>query len=47
MRLLNRLDVATYGFRSLAPRNGVTLDVIGRRSGYPISLPVVVAELDG
>ena len=47
MRALNRLDAMTYGSGVLAPRGGATLEVIGRRSGRPVSLPVAVAELDG
>ena len=47
MRPLNRLDAMTYASGMLAPRCGATLEVIGRRSGHPVSLPVAVVELDG
>jgi deazaflavin-dependent oxidoreductase (nitroreductase family) len=47
MRALNRLDAVTYASGLLAPRTGATLEVVGRHSGHPISLPVAVVELDG
>jgi deazaflavin-dependent oxidoreductase (nitroreductase family) len=47
MRALNRLDAMTYARGLLAPRAGATLEVIGRRSGQPVSLPVAVVQLDG
>ena len=47
MRALNRLDALTYASGVLAPRCGATLEVIGRRSGRPVSLPVAVVKLDG
>ena len=47
MRALNRLDAMTYASGVLAPRRGATLEVIGRRSGQAVTLPVAVVELDG
>ena len=47
MRALNRLDAMTYASGVFAPRHGATLEVIGRCSGRPVSLPVAVVELDG
>ena len=47
MRALNRLDAISYASGVLAPRRGATLEVIGRRSGRPVSLPVAVVKLDG
>ncbi|GAB7045356.1 nitroreductase family deazaflavin-dependent oxidoreductase [Catenuloplanes indicus] len=44
-RWLNRLDAAQYGAGLLSPRRAVTLEVTGRRTGRPISVPVVVATL--
>ncbi|MDP9794163.1 deazaflavin-dependent oxidoreductase (nitroreductase family) [Catenuloplanes nepalensis] len=46
-RLMNRIDAAQYAAGLLSPRRAVTLEVIGRRSGRPIAVPVVVATVDG
>ena len=47
MRALNRLDAISYASVVLGPRHGATLEVIGRRSGRPVRIPVAVVELDG
>lgn len=47
MRRLNRLDALTYGSGVLAPRHGATLEVVGRRSGRTVDLPVAVVDLGG
>jgi deazaflavin-dependent oxidoreductase (nitroreductase family) len=44
-RWLNRGSAAVHA-RGIAPDYLVTLDVVGRRSGRPISLPLVMAVLD-
>lgn len=46
-RLMNRLDARQFGAGILSPRRGVALEVRGRRSGRLITLPVVVADVDG
>jgi deazaflavin-dependent oxidoreductase (nitroreductase family) len=45
-RVLNRLQ-AGLAARAIGPRRVVTLDVVGRRSGRTVSLPLVVADLRG
>lgn len=45
-RLLNRAGAMTYA-AGLWPRRLATLEVPGRRTGDVISLPVVIADLDG
>jgi deazaflavin-dependent oxidoreductase (nitroreductase family) len=45
-RVLNRLW-AGLSARGIGPQRLVELEVRGRRSGRPVTLPVVVAELDG
>lgn len=45
-RLLNRAW-ATVGTAGLWPGRLVTLEVRGRQSGRPMSVPLIVAELDG
>ncbi|GLW96073.1 nitroreductase family deazaflavin-dependent oxidoreductase [Microtetraspora sp. NBRC 16547] len=47
MRAWNRIDARLYASGVFFPRNAVTLEVVGRRTGRPISLPVAVAEHDG
>jgi len=47
MRVMNRIDALLYASGILAPRHAVTLEVVGRRSGRPVSLPVAVVEHDG
>ena len=44
-RWLNRLDAAQFSAGLLSPRRAMTLEVTGRRTGRPISVPVVVATL--
>jgi deazaflavin-dependent oxidoreductase (nitroreductase family) len=46
-RLLNGLSVAQFSAGVLAPRNWVTLEVRGRRSGRLIRCPVVVVDVEG
>lgn len=46
-RFLNRLDARTYGAGRLSPKEAMTLEVVGRTSGKVVSLPVVVADLNG
>ena len=45
-RVLNRLDAA-FASAGVTPNYMVTLEVIGRKSGRAISLPVAVAIVDG
>jgi deazaflavin-dependent oxidoreductase (nitroreductase family) len=45
-RLLNRWDAMT-GALGLSPNYMETLEVVGRKSGKPVSLPVVVTTLEG
>lgn len=45
-RLMNRLDARQFGSGRLSPRQAVALEVRGRRSGRPITLPVVVADVE-
>lgn len=47
MRVVNRLDALQFAAGVLAPRQAAALEVVGRRSGRPISVPVALAELDG
>ena len=42
----NRLSSLAFG-AGLMPRRAASLEVIGRRSGQPIRLPVVIADCDG
>lgn len=44
---MNRVDALLYASGVLAPRHAATLEVIGRRSGRPVSLPVAVAVHEG
>ncbi|MEO3783793.1 nitroreductase/quinone reductase family protein [Actinocorallia sp. B10E7] len=46
-RLLNRISALQFAAGFLAPRNWVTLEVRGRRTGRLISFPVVVADYGG
>ena len=46
-RAMNRLSAVQFATGLLAPRNWVTLEVRGRRTGRVISLPVVVADYRG
>ncbi|WP_239165100.1 nitroreductase/quinone reductase family protein [Actinoplanes palleronii] len=45
-RLLNRISAAQFGAGFLAPPAWVTLEVTGRRSGKPVSLPLVVTTYE-
>ena len=45
-RLLNRAQAALAA-RGIGPSRIEVLEVVGRRSGRTVSLPVVVADLDG
>jgi hypothetical protein len=45
-RLLNRAWAVAHA-RGIAPDHLVTLEVVGRRSGRAISLPLVMAVVDG
>jgi len=42
----NRLSSIAFG-AGLMPGRAASLEVIGRRSGQPITLPVVIADWDG
>lgn len=46
-RAMNRLSAVQFAAGLLSPRRAMTLEVTGRRSGRPISLPVVVADHEG
>lgn len=46
-RAMNRMDAWQYARGWLSPRRAVTLEVRGRRTGRMVSVPVVVADLDG
>jgi len=43
-RMLNRISAIQFATGVLARPNWVTLEVRGRRTGRPVSLPVVVAD---
>jgi deazaflavin-dependent oxidoreductase (nitroreductase family) len=45
-KLLNRLDAAVYGL-GFATNYLATLEVVGRKSGKTISLPIAVTVVDG
>ena len=47
MRAFNRVDALLYSSGVLSPRNAATLEVVGRSSGRPVSVPVAIAEHDG
>ena len=47
MRAMNRLDALLYRSGVLAPRHAVTLEVVGRRSGQPRTVPVAMVRQDG
>ncbi|MCC5577068.1 nitroreductase family deazaflavin-dependent oxidoreductase [Microtetraspora sp. AC03309] len=47
MRAMNRVDALLYASGVFFPRNAVTLEVVGRSTGRPISVPVAVADHDG
>ncbi len=47
MRLVNRLDARLYAAGRLVPAQAAALEVVGRRSGRAVRLPVAVVELAG
>nr|WP_308129131.1 nitroreductase/quinone reductase family protein [Actinoplanes polyasparticus] len=46
-RILNRISALQFRSGKLAPRNWVTLEVPGRRTGKPVTFPLVVADHEG
>jgi deazaflavin-dependent oxidoreductase (nitroreductase family) len=46
-KAMNVLTARLYATGALSSRRGVTLEVRGRHSGKPVSLPVVVADYRG
>ncbi|MEU8655375.1 nitroreductase/quinone reductase family protein [Actinoplanes philippinensis] len=46
-RILNRISALQFSSGKRAPRNWVTLEVPGRRSGKPVTFPLVVADHEG
>jgi hypothetical protein len=46
-RALNRLSAAQFAAGVLAPRRAATREVVGRRYGKPIAVPIVVTAYDG
>ncbi len=46
-RLLNRLDALTFSSGRIGPKRAVVLEVPGRRSGKLVTVPVVIADLEG
>ncbi len=46
-RALNRIAAIQSSFGILSPARAVTLEVTGRRTGRPVSFPVVTAEYGG
>ena len=46
-RILNRISALQFSIGKLAPRNWVTLEVLGRRSGKAVTFPLVVADYEG
>ena len=46
-RIMNRLSEIQFSAGVLAPKNAVTLQVRGRKSGRVISFPVVLADYEG
>jgi deazaflavin-dependent oxidoreductase (nitroreductase family) len=47
MRAVNRVDATLYASGLLSPRHAATLEVVGRSTGRPVSVPVAIAEHDG
>lgn len=47
MRVMNRVDALLYASGILVPRSAATLEVVGRKTGTPVTLPVVVVAHDG
>ena len=46
-RVLNRMSARQFAAGLLAPRRAVTLEVVGRRSGATVAVPLVVTAYDG
>ena len=46
-RALNRVDAWVYSFGVVLPDRAATLEVIGRRTGRLVSVPLVVVRHDG
>jgi deazaflavin-dependent oxidoreductase (nitroreductase family) len=46
-RMMNAVSAWMYADGRLTSERGATLEVVGRRSGKPITLPVVVTDYDG
>jgi deazaflavin-dependent oxidoreductase (nitroreductase family) len=46
-KAMNRVSAVQFAAGVLSPRRAVTLELPGRRSGRPITFPLVVADLDG
>ncbi len=46
-RILNRISALQFRSGMLTPHNWVTLEVLGRRSGEPVTFPLVVADHEG
>src|SRR5690606_41407352 len=46
-RAMNRVSAWQFAVSFLAPRNWVTLEVVGRRSGRTVSFPVVAVAYEG
>ncbi|MEU5760111.1 nitroreductase/quinone reductase family protein [Nocardia sp. NPDC047648] len=46
-RVLNRASEWMYSTGVLSPGYAMTLEVLGRRTGRPVKLPIVVAEYEG
>ncbi|MCV7311279.1 nitroreductase family deazaflavin-dependent oxidoreductase [Mycobacterium paraffinicum] len=46
-RVMNRLSALQYSAGMLSPTRAMTLEVLGRRSGRVISVPVVAVDHDG
>ncbi|WP_276806472.1 hypothetical protein [Mycobacterium nebraskense] len=46
-RVMNRLSALQYSASVLSPTRAMTLEVLGRRSGRVVCVPVVVVDYDG
>jgi len=46
-RVMNRLSALQFSAGLLSPKRAMTLEVVGRRTGRIVSLPVVVADYGG
>jgi hypothetical protein len=47
VRVMNRASAVQFAAGVLLPARAVTLEVPGRRTGWLVSFPVVVAEYEG